>query len=107
MVSQLVGQILGYTAGALLVTANGIQLFSSIKAKNVNGIVLPYLILFCVIPMIYTVAGLLDKIPYIYIANIISFIEVSTLVVLKLWWNKPTVQFVPMLDSATVIEFED
>ncbi len=83
-----ISEIIGYIAGSLLIIANATQIYSSIKQKSVNGIVLSYLILCCIIPLMYTVAGILDNIPYIYVPNIISFIEVFTLLLLKIHFQK-------------------
>jgi uncharacterized protein with PQ loop repeat len=85
--TQTIESILGYIAGSLILISNQFQIIKFIKTKNVKGFSFTYLLLYLILSILYSIAGILGNITYIYIPNIICSVQQLVLLLLYLYFK--------------------
>ena len=88
MVDNLfIGGVLGYIAGSLVLVTNIVQIVKIIKEKSAEGLSMMYLLLFEVVCLLYMTSGFLIDVQFMYIINILNFVELTIMIFLKIYLN--------------------
>ena len=89
MVDNLfIGGVLGYIAGSLVLVTNIVQIVKIIKEKSAEGLSMMYLLLFEVVCLLYMTSGFLIDVQFMYIINILNFVELTIMIFLKIYYKR-------------------
>lgn len=83
--------IIGYIAGSLIMIANILQIKKMIHNKSVEGLSLPYFLLFLIISLMYVVTGFLGNVIYLFVTNLISTIQQIIMIFLYFHYKKKNI----------------